>query len=528
MLSHADVWNRLATVHGANLVRNAFPESWPCTPALLGPLNVAFVRDLDLADDVRLVTGASPHLVTRRLNAAHGRKLIRNLFWDWWPDEYETVASGESERALAEPAPVRIPEPDSEEQPDVRPGTLLSGRYTLRRELGKGGFGTSWEAHDALSDMDVVLKIPHTDDGGAIKNELRQAFRIVHPNICQAFPERDDDTGQPFLVMQHGGEDLATRLQRGQPMPLALAVYVLVSIADALDFLHERLVLHLDVTPGNILIDDEDAVHLTDFGASANARTHFSAGGHQTKLATELHYFNMAYAAPELYDGIARSRSDQYSLFLVFCSLLHGHVHNKPYYDFEDLSVLSDAQNAIVRRALSKKPEQRFDTCGEPARALADELARVPEQVLAEDVARIASDFVRRVRTEQQRISSGTARLGGAVKLGRGLERFLQAVLRLLASSGGFQPLDAVRSVDSHATSLDRVTAGALATCLAGRGPAGQVSVPEVLRLLADLERGRESRTWHLINARNDVVHGRRPAEAILPHAVALADVLSG
>ena len=146
----------------------------------------------------------------------------------------------------------------------------------MKEEIGRGGFGTSWLAYDRLSGLDLVLKVPVADDGGAIRHELELAFQIVHPNICQAlFPDRDDETGQPFLAMQHGRVDLRVLLERQEwkPFPLPVAIHVLISIAqDALDYLHDKLILHLDVSPMNILIDDDDIVRLTDFGSSARAR----------------------------------------------------------------------------------------------------------------------------------------------------------------------------------------------------------------------------------------------------------------
>lgn len=525
------VVSTVASARGATQVRNAFREHWPWTAAALGSRSVAFVRDYDLREELRRVTGATRILVSKRLNSGPGRQLVRNLFWDWWPEdekavsiptEAETTRLDEAEREAAAP----------QEPPAPTAGTLLSGRYELRRRLGQGGFGTTWEAHDRLTEMDLVVKIPHADDGGAIRNELKQAFRLNHPNICQSFPERDDDTGRPFLVLHHGGEDLVQRLERhgNQPFPVTLAVHVLVSIADALDYLHDRSTLHLDVTPKNILIDEDDTVRLTDFGASAQSRGHIAEDGHRTRLATSLHSFNHCYAAPENFDGIGRSRSDQYSLFLVFCSLLEGRPrtthsasHEVRYYD-----VLSKAQNEIVRRALSRDPDQRFDTCAEAARALADDLANVPAHVLAEDVQRLRQDFVRRVEREHLRVSEGTTRLGGALKLGRGLERLLQASILSLASTEGFDALAAIREFDVHATSIDRVTAGILVKTLSQRCANLSGGIWQDDSFLRDIQDRRSSSVWALINARNDVIHGRRPAEAIIPSAAAVADLLRG
>jgi serine/threonine protein kinase len=286
--------------------------------------------------------------------------------------------------------------------------------------------------------------------------------------------------------------------------------------------------LHLDVTPKNILIDSDDVVRLTDFGASSQARAGTTASGQRTRLATSLHSFNHCYAAPEQFDGVGRSRSDQYGLFLVFCSLLEGRARTKPaaYHEFRDFDVLTPAQNEVVRTALSTDPDRRFETCGEPARTIADGMAHVPKPVLASDILRLRDDLVRRVDLERQKISSGTARLGGALKLGRGLERLLQASLLWVASEENFDALVALKEIDPHATTLDRSTAGNLVKTLALRTAGRSLPYSEVAPILVDISDKKDSIVWAFINARNDVVHGRRAADAIVPYAARLADLL--
>lgn len=543
-LGDQQIRERLSAAHGRTLVRNEFREEWPLSGEALGNLSTAFARNFGLSWEIRRVTRASKSLVTRRLNASHGKKLLRNTFWDHWPDDQEEDERGPAEAWAEEAADVREDpsgtsdaddteaSQDDHDPREIGSGTLLSERYEIREQLGKGGFGTSWLAYDRLAKLDLVLKVPHADDGGAIRNELARAFRIVHPNICQAFPDRDDDTGKPFLVMQHGGTDVARKLETlGQPFPLSLAVHVLVSIADALDYLHEQHVLHLDVSPGNILIDDEDVVRLTDFGASSRARAARSPDGAQTKMATSIHSMHLYYSAPEVFRREARSRSDQYSLFRVFCSLLEGKIHNSPHYQVRPFDVLSEAQNAIVARALSHDPECRFESCSEPARALADDLAHAPQSVLVADLNRIAEHLVHRVALEQRRIASATVRLGGALKLGRGLERLLQATLVWLGSADGFDPIAALRQVDPHATTIDRSTSGKIANTIMARANARPTATTPLPRVAAavidDLPLKRRSRLWALVNARNDVVHGRRAPEALLPAAIGVAELLA-
>ncbi len=537
-LSQQQVAERLHTAHGAHQVRNLFQEHWPLTPIQLENLNVKLARDHRLHDEIRRALGTTRHLVARRLNAAHGRTLLRNLFWDNWPeiDEAPGQEQGSSDTVLDggdldDEHDTELLEPSG--PPPLSAGTLLSARYRLLRELREGGFGTAWLAQDRLTGLELVLKIPKEEDGGAIRNELRQAFRIVHPNICPAFPDRDDDTGRPFLVMPYAGNDLELLIHQYSPgpFPLALAVHVLVCVADALDYLHDHLVLHLDVSPRNILMDEEDFVRLTDFGASSLARLRQTEDGNATRLATSLHSLNMAYAAPEQHEGNARSRSDQYSLFRVFCSLLEGRVQTSPHYEFHPFERLTESQNAIVRRALSQDPEQRFDSCAEPARALANGLGDVPTDVLTGDVRTLCAQFVYRVQTEERRMSSATVRLGGSLRLAHGLERVLQATLRWLAKRHLVDPLAELQQEDPHATSLDRTNTSKIAKTITrmwlnfGETAGERVIVAPIAEDLSLT--GKRSAIWRLINARNDVIHGRRPPEAILKYASDAAAVLS-
>ena len=579
----------LCAVHGASQVRNVF-EEWPKTAEQLSGLNVKVAREYGLRRELCDALNLSRRLVSRRLNSNHGRKLLRNAFWDHWPDPEASQVNGVfpgpiqvSDSADADTLAGLIESMGAEEitlgdvprdhqrssadrvgdnpgkpsdstggeatesgEDDSRdtvpgdlfeagplvPGMRLSERYTIKSKLGEGGFGTSWLASDQLTGLDLVLKVPHEEDYGAVRNEMRQAFKILHPNICQAFPDRDDDTGEPFLVMPYGGDDLTKRIgENGSGgFPLTLSLHVLVSVADALDYLHEQLVLHLDVSPGNILIDEDDFVRLTDFGASARARAETDASGNQIRVATSLHSLNAAYAAPEVFAGQARSRSDQYSLFRVLLSMLQGKVQTSPEWGFEPLPYLTERQNEILKRALSREPDERFESCSEPARAFADELARVSDEKLASDVEMLCSRFVHRVQRERQRLGCTTQRLGGALRLGQGLERILRAALVWLARKEDVDALLLLKMVDDKATSLSTTNTGSIVKALlkAAASSPRNARAPEIAPIVEDLMKNKKhSAISKLLYARNDVVHGRRPADVLLPYAERAAAVFS-
>jgi hypothetical protein len=134
-----------------------------------------------------------------------------------------------------------------------------------------------------------------------------------------------------------------------------------------------------------------------------------------------------------------------------------------------------------------------------------------------------------RVDLELRRISSATVRLGGAMKVVRGLERLLSAVLTWMASVDGFDPLLAVREIDPHASTIDRTTMTNIVRTILRRSEAPGATAhtrAEIATLISDLADKKNGRIMRLINARNDVVHGRRVPEAQLPPASAVVDLL--
>lgn len=534
-LEVAEVGERIKKAHGRTLLQTVFSEAWPWSAGTLGNKTAAVARDAGLHDEIRWVTRGSKHLVTRRLNTAAGNRLLKNLFWDLWPSTEQGVPppppppppapaedeAGEDEEKGSPPPPPPAPSPSSSdlgrESPDTepppvgfQPGAFVSSRYDVKHTLGWGGFGTTWLAHDRLSDLDVVLKVPHADDGGAIRHELELAFQIVHPNICQAFPDRDDETGHPFLVMQHGGLDLRKLLEQRnwEPFPLSFAIHVLTSVAEALDHVHSKRILHLDVSPMNILVDDDDIVRLTDFGASARGKEAATKPGAHTVQASAITSLNALWSAPECFKGVGRTRSDQYSLFLVFGTMITGRL---PTGDAEmpkpPFEMLSDVQNAAVARALSFDPEARFETCGEAARAVADGLGKVPQRVLAHDLENYARDLRHRIARELAKpASTHTTKVGGVIKIGGALERLLLAMYVWLADQEKFEAAFELKKKYPGVNSIYRATSGMLVALLRDRAHTKSADRPELAALITDID-GPTSRLYALIRLRNDVAH---------------------
>jgi serine/threonine protein kinase len=259
------------------------------------------------------------------------------------------------------PSPFRLPEI----------GEAIQNRYLLKERLGVGGFGTVFAAHDNLVDSRVVLKFANdAEHAASVLNEYRKASGLSHPNICRYRNfERSEEHG-PFVVMQDGGDSIATLTANG-PLPRERALSVLRQAALALDFAHAKGVIHGDVSPGNILVDAHDVVTITDFGISAFITSRVRSDGGKTQCATHVHGTHPLFGAPEvLHAATLKPQSDQYSLALVCCAM---HTGMKSFQGVLSVDCIPACQRPAITRALSPLHHQRYPTCTDLVRALAGE-----------------------------------------------------------------------------------------------------------------------------------------------------------
>ena len=263
-------------------------------------------------------------------------------------------------------------------------GRLIGGRYRLIAPLGEGGMATLWRAMDEQLDREVAVKLLRpqfgNDPGFAarFKQEARSAGSLSHPNIVSVYDYGTDaETGGQFIVMQLvDGEDLAAILQKNGPLQTEDAVRIAIGVASALEAAHRRGIVHRDVKPGNILIDDD--VKVTDFGiARAVAEASMTVTG--TTLGS-VHYFSPEQARGDEVTG----QSDVYALGIVLYEMLTG---RRPFEGDSAAGValkrLSEdplpptahgpvppGLSAIVMRALERDPAKRFPDAGAFAEAL--------------------------------------------------------------------------------------------------------------------------------------------------------------
>jgi hypothetical protein len=263
------------------------------------------------------------------------------------------------------------------EQSDPVRGALqakLRGQYRLGRLLGRGGMGAVYLARDLALDRDVAIKVVRAvadtrQMHERFRREARTAARLSHPNIVplHSFGEAD---GMPYFVMGFvSGESLADRLRRDGKLPEEEARRVLAEVADALDYAHRQGVVHRDVKPDNVLIEDQSGrALLTDFGlakALGQGETMTGLGG---VLGTP------QYMSPEQASGQSDidARSDLYSLGVMAYALVAGRL------PFE-----GNTPAEMMRKHLTQEPA--------PLRAVApgvsDAMARAIDRCLEKDPA---------------------------------------------------------------------------------------------------------------------------------------------
>jgi YVTN family beta-propeller protein len=263
---------------------------------------------------------------------------------------------------------------------DSRIGSELAG-YRIEALIGSGGMGVVYRAHDLALDRDVALKLlaPHLADDVSFRErfltESRVAASLEHPNVVPIHDAGEID-GQLYIAMRLvEGSDLKKVLREG-PLEPACAVRVLEQVAGALDAAHARGLMHRDVKPSNVLLDEREHVYLADYGLSRYLGDAALPLGPAKSLGTA------DYVAPEqIRGGEVDGRADLYSLGCLLYECLSG---DPPFPRSSDAAVLFahleeeppsyPELGEVLAKALAKSPEDRYSTCHELAGAVRDAL----------------------------------------------------------------------------------------------------------------------------------------------------------
>ena len=266
----------------------------------------------------------------------------------------------------------------------------LAGRFRVLRQLGAGGMGTVWLAHDERLDRLVALKLLHpaVADAGdrdlaaraLFETEARVAARLDHPNVAVVHDVGETSDGATFIAMAfYEGGSLAERVAAG-PLPPAQVVEIGRQLATALAAAHAQGVIHGDLKPSNVLFDVSGSARLADFGVARLVADPAAAGA--PVLGT------LSYLAPEALRGDAADhRGDLWALGVTLHQMLTG---RRPFDGPSGAAVLyrvlaeppppavsphgpvPAALTVLLRRLLEKDPAARPQSAAEVARALAD------------------------------------------------------------------------------------------------------------------------------------------------------------
>jgi Tol biopolymer transport system component/tRNA A-37 threonylcarbamoyl transferase component Bud32 len=259
----------------------------------------------------------------------------------------------------------------------------LADRYTIERELGRGGMAIVYLAQDLRHHRKVALKVLRPELAAALGperflREIEVAARLQHPNILPLL-DSGEAAGFFFYVMPFiDGESLRERLARSGEFAIPDAVRILVEVADALSHAHAHGVVHRDIKPGNVLLSGRHAL-VADFGV---AKAVTEATGHELLTSSGVALGTPAYMAPEqaTADPHQDHRADIYALGVLGYELLTGrvpfsattaqemlaaHVTMEPEPLERHRPTVPPALTQVIMKCLAKKPADRWQTADE-------------------------------------------------------------------------------------------------------------------------------------------------------------------
>ncbi|HEV7938119.1 MAG TPA: Stk1 family PASTA domain-containing Ser/Thr kinase [Solirubrobacteraceae bacterium] len=266
----------------------------------------------------------------------------------------------------------------------IEAGTVIDGRYRVSARLGSGGMADVYLAHDTLLGRQVALKLLHhrfAEDQEFVerfRREASSAAGLSHPNVVAVF-DRGEWDGTYYIAMEYlPGRSLKAVVREHGPLSPSDATDIVVQILLAVRFAHRRGIIHRDIKPHNVILDEEGRAKVTDFGIARAGASDMTLTGSIMGTAQ--------YLSPEQAQGHAVSEtSDLYAVGVVLYELLTGSV---PFEGESAVSIalkqvsvepippsqrnpeVTPALDAVVMRALAKDPLARFASADEFIAAL--------------------------------------------------------------------------------------------------------------------------------------------------------------
>ncbi len=336
---------------------------------------------------------------------------------------------------------------------------LVLGSYEILDEIGAGGMGQVYKARHREMNREVALKtlkgsLPATDDSTQrFQREVQVAARLVHPNVVVAHDAGEAD-GVRYLVMEFvEGQDLNSLVRESGPLPVEEAVDCILQAAEGLKYAHQRGIIHRDVKPGNLLLDDEGVVKVLDLGL---ARFNDPDDGQEPDDADPLTSAGMVmgtadYMAPEQASETrtADERADIYSLGCTLHFLLTGkrvfpektvwqtlssHL-DKPIPSLCELRAdVPQTLDDAFQKMLAKKTAERFQTMQEVIDSLSSiDPARLVGAARPGNVAATDSTIKTGITSERFSESDATVVLERKPSQSSGTQRLVVEIVALAA-----------------------------------------------------------------------------------------------
>jgi TolB-like protein len=281
----------------------------------------------------------------------------------------------------------------------------IEGQYLVEREVGQGGMATVYLARDVAHDREVAVKVLNTDVSivlGAerFRREIELTSRLNHPNILPILDSGQAGNSLYYVMPYVTGESLRSRLDRERVLSLDDSISITEEIGDALEYAHQSGIVHRDIKPENILLEGNRAM-LADFGI-AHA---MAAVGEQRLTQTGISLGTPTYMSPEqaAAERVIDGRSDVYSLACVAYEMIGGQppftgptaqavIARHMLEAVPSLTILRNTVppqiEAILSKALSKVPADRYQSSGEFTSALRHPETQVFRAVQAKQIAR--------------------------------------------------------------------------------------------------------------------------------------------
>ena len=295
------------------------------------------------------------------------------------------------------------------------------GEYRINSLLGAGGMGAVYKAYDPTVNRFVAVKVMQQhfsqdpDFRQRFDQEAMVIARVEHPHILPIYAYGDQD-GLLYLVMRYVPSSLDDRIRAEGPLPLAEASRLLTQIASALDYAHERGILHRDLKSENVLLDEKGHAYLADFGLSKLMAA-------SSRLSGNMLIGTPAFMSPEQAAGEEdlTPATDQYSLGICLYHMLTGRVpfDGRTALAVVQMQIIATAPDPrtyrpdlpelavqVIEKTLAKHPTDRFENCEAVAKAFDNAiegsgLARLRTGRIPSSLRSRIDDALARVQTEQ-------------------------------------------------------------------------------------------------------------------------------